>query len=264
MEVRRRGPGGSLSGGLLFVSLGFTLEIGDFFITTGQRGEGDDDAIGLVGEVSVRVFNPKQQVRAKNRLRHRLFAIGGAQACFFCYWCWGKLVQIQTLRCWICGIFGSFKNYQSAKDYATASLPSEVVQKTSLNLVQIPLNMVVDAFENSEWRVYARAGITYNLVANGSYVWRNGAQTDFNLLNNQTNYTSNSPSLTVKENNKSVTNYDANNSLSLNMGMGVAHRINRNISILIEPTYQHALKGIGTHSDLINTVSLTFGAVYAL
>ncbi len=160
------------------------------------------------------------------------------------------------------GILGSFKNYKAAKDYATASPPSEVVQKTSINIIQIPLNIVIDAFESPEWRVYAKTGITYNTIANGSYTWRNGAQTEFNLLENPVKVIDNSN--IIRENNRDLTSPQVNSSLSLNMSMGVSRRINRHISILCEPTYQHALKGIGTHSDMINTVSLTFGATYTL
>jgi hypothetical protein len=160
------------------------------------------------------------------------------------------------------GIFGSFKNYTASTNFATASPANQVVQKTSLNVVQVPLNIVIDAFQNPEWRVYTKAGVTYQLVATGNYEWRDGSSTDFNLL---TNNVSVSPAaLGDTPNRNNVLAADKNNALLLNIGMGVSYRIARRISILCEPTYQHALKGIGNHSDMINTVSLTVGASYVL
>ncbi len=136
------------------------------------------------------------------------------------------------------------------------------MQKPSINVVQIPLNIVIDAFESPEWRVYAKTGLTYNTIANGTYTWRNGAKTDFDLFTNPVTITDKSS--IARENNRDLTSTQVNSAFSINMGMGFARRINRHLSILCEPTYQHALQGIGTHSDLINTVSLTFGATYTL
>ncbi len=161
------------------------------------------------------------------------------------------------------GIFGSFKNYTAAANFATAGLPSQTVQKTSLNIVQIPLNMVIDAFQNPEWRVYAKAGVTYQLVANGNYQWQDGSTTAFNIL---TNSLSTTPPTVISDRpiNNDIFATSKNNSFLLNVGTGFSYRIGRRISLICEPTYQHALKGIGNHADMINTVSVVIGANYVL
>lgn len=138
----------------------------------------------------------------------------------------------------------------------------ERINDVEFNMLKIPLNVKRDLLQRGRWRWYATAGVSLNVALQANY---NRKIEFIGLVAPPTNGGGTDPQTTEKPKYTDGLleggNFKENHYFTLNIGTGIAFRLNSRYGLFLQPLYQQQLgtNGLGPNNDRFNTLSLYLG-----
>jgi hypothetical protein len=148
----------------------------------------------------------------------------------------------------------------------------EILREYDYSTISIPLNLTYDLIKNGDWRVYALAGASLNVVYEANYfvVLNRGKNSGgYGLAGSNFGPASTANTQTQLDEVKFPRgwfqggSFAENSYLTTNIGFGVERFLEDRWSVFAQPTYQHGLifvkDGLGPFKDQLRTMSFFTG-----
>lgn len=148
----------------------------------------------------------------------------------------------------------------------------EILKEYDYSTISIPLNLTYDLIKNGDWRIYALAGASLNVVYEANYyvVLNRGKNSGgYGLAGSNVGPASTASTRTQLDEVKFPRgwfqggSFAENSYLTTNVGFGVERFLEDRWSVFAQPTYQHGLifmkDGLGPFKDQLRTMSFFTG-----
>lgn len=162
------------------------------------------------------------------------------------------------------GINYSLKRFYEEKTFTlnpTDNPPfNQVLEKrqVTINTLEVPVGLRVDTYRNRHIRLYVNAGFSVHAALWNVYLKErtaSGIEPDGSVL---VEYQT-SERLPAENGLVQGGSMGSNLYFSANVGMGIEFKANERSSLFLQPTYRHALKGIGPDNEPFHSMSLLIG-----
>jgi hypothetical protein len=187
----------------------------------------------------------------------------------------GLLLGIELSRRWELELGAAYaaRQYPVGIIYIEGSLGTGLqgneLQATELNIINLPLHLRYNFFYRSNWRAYALAGAAMQVVFQSNYYAAQVPAFEYRPIIMPIEPAPGDENIIAQLRREGVAwfeggSFQENAYLSANLGLGVERYVGTRWSVFAQPTLQYSLHyyndGLGPNKDLINSLSLWFGA----
>jgi hypothetical protein len=187
----------------------------------------------------------------------------------------GLLLGVELSRRWELELGAAYaaRQYPVGIIYIEGSLSTGLqgneLQATELNIINLPLHLRYNFFYRSNWRAYALAGAALQVVFQSNYYAAQVPAFEYRPIIIPHEPAPGDENIIAQLRREGVAwfeggSFQENAYLSANFGLGVERYVGTRWSVFTQPTLQYSLHyyngGLGPNKDLINSLSLWFGA----